>query len=279
MEEKKKLRHFLLVPPVMTYVLMIVGALIGYVLYIICTRKVTDSAWLFIFESYGVFIGIWISTLIYLAIFEKDILKNVFNGLKGNNFKMLMIGNALGFAMNMICALVAMLHKDIALSFSGFDIPYLLVAAILVFIQSSAEELLCRGYLYMALKKRYGVILAALINSVFFAVTHLSNDGISWIALAEIFIIGICCTIAVEGHDSLWMAFAIHASWNYTQNIILGLPNSGLVSEKAIMHLDAAGSSIFYDKVFGLEGGITSAIVCVIVSVVLYLLAKKKKEA
>ena len=279
MENKKKFRHFLLVPPVMSFILMILGSLIGMIIYAACRQAVSDSAWLFLFESYGVFTGIWIITIIYLAIFEKDILKNVFNGLNGNNFKMLMIGNAIGFGMNMICALVAMLHKDIALSFSGFDIPYLLGAAVLVFIQSSAEELICRGYMHMALRERYGVIIAAIINSSFFMAMHLGNDGITWISLAEIFIIGICATVMVECYDSLWMAFALHASWNYTQNIILGLPNSGLVSEKAIMHLDAAGSSIFYDKVFGLEGGITSVIVCVIVSVVLYLLAKKKNEA
>lgn len=278
MENKKKFRHFLLVPIVMTFVLMLVGSIISAVIMALLNRASISSSWMFLIEAYGVFVGLWIAFVIYLAIFERDILKKVFFGMKGNNLKMLTYGNLLGFAMNMVCAIVALLHKDIALSFSGIDIVYLLGAAVLVFIQSSCEEMICRGYLHMALKERYGVILAAIVNSALFAAMHLGNPGISVISIFEIFAIGICLTVVVECYDSLWMAYAIHASWNYTQNIILGLPNSGLVSEKAIMHLDAATSSIFYDVKFGIEGGITSVIVCVAVAVWLYYRYRQKKS-
>ena len=52
----------------------------------------------------------------------------------------------------------------------------------------------------------------------------------------------------------------IHTAWNYTQSLLLGLPNSGIVSEKALLHLDAASDSLFYSSAFGLEGGITAVI-------------------
>ncbi len=271
-------RHFILVPIIVAYGLVFLGGIVGYLLLYMAEESISDSSWLFLAENYGIFAGIWIVTLIYLSIMEKDILKNVFSGLKGNNLKMLLIGLLIGFVMNMVCAVVAMINKDIAISFSGIDIVYLLVAAVVVYIQSSAEELVCRGYMHMALRERYGIIIAALINSGLFALLHISNPGITWISIGEIFVIGLTLTVCVECLDSLWMAFAIHAAWNYTQNIILGLPNSGLVSEKAIFHLDAAKESIFYSIDFGLEGGITSIIVCALAGIILYVIARKRKN-
>jgi hypothetical protein len=50
----------------------------------------------------------------------------------------------------------------------------------------------------------------------------------------------------------------IHTGWNFTQNYLFGLPNSGLVSEASVFHLDAANgiTNLIYDWDFGVEGGL-----------------------
>ncbi len=68
-----------------------------------------------------------------------------------------------------------------------------------------------------------------------------------------------------------------HTAWNYTQNFLLGLPNSGLVSERALLHLDASSGSIFYDAAFGIEGGLTAILELSILSILIILLARRKK--
>ena len=72
------------------------------------------------------------------------------------------------------------------------------------------------------------------------------------------------------------MAAAIHTSWNFTQNFLFGLPNSGLVSKGSFLHLEAASDSILYDTVFGVEGAIPALIVTAVLAAAVILYARKK---
>ena len=72
--------------------------------------------------------------------------------------------------------------------------------------------------------------------------------------------------------DSFWCASAAHLAWNYMQNIVLGLPNSGVVSVVSIFKLTAGNgrSSFAYDPNFGIEGTILSVIVQILVCIGIY---------
>jgi hypothetical protein len=71
----------------------------------------------------------------------------------------------------------------------------------------------------------------------------------------------------------------MHTTWNYTQSILLGLPNSGIVSERALLHLDSSRGGFFYDEVFGLEGSVTALLVVIaLVAIVALTPLGKKKE-
>ena len=62
--------------------------------------------------------------------------------------------------------------------------------------------------------------------------------------------------------------------WNYTQNLIFGLPNSGIVSEASFFHMDAvnATSNWIYDYTFGVEGAVPGVFVDLLLGVLcLYL--------
>ena len=65
--------------------------------------------------------------------------------------------------------------------------------------------------------------------------------------------------------------------WNFTQNFIFGLPNSGLVSEASVFHLDAATgiSNWIYSYEFGVEGGVPAIFIDVLLMVVILILAKR----
>ena len=64
--------------------------------------------------------------------------------------------------------------------------------------------------------------------------------------------------------------------WNFTQNLLFGLPNSGLVSQSSFLHLDAASDSLFYDATFGVEGSLTAVIVISLFAVGVVLVGRKK---
>lgn len=73
---------------------------------------------------------------------------------------------------------------------------------------------------------------------------------------------------------------AIHASWNFTQSILLGLPNSGATFPYSIFRLSSSvkESSFSYDPFFGLEGTILSALLLTGVSIGLYFWQNKKRS-
>ena len=80
--------------------------------------------------------------------------------------------------------------------------------------------------------------------------------------------------------DSLWCAYGIHTGWNFTQSILLGLPNSGLVVPYSNFELDtaAAANSFAYNVAFGIEGTILSTVVLAVACLIVYLLGEKRNQ-
>lgn len=229
---------------------------------------------------YLAFIGIWIVVLLwFLKKNNRPLFKTINTHTKGNNVKMLLFGLLIGFLMNGTCILAAYINKDISLYFDSFKPLALLLVFVCVFVQSSAEELLCRGYLYQKLIKRYKKPAVAIVgNAVLFGLLHVFNPGVTPLAIANIIMVGILFSLIVYYLDSMWCAFALHASWNFTQNIIFGLPNSGQVVPFSIFKLDVASArdSLVYNVGFGVESTVFALFVEILVCVLIILWGKKK---
>ena len=234
---------------------------------------------------YGPFIADWIVLLLLITIpkHNRYMLKRIMPG-KGNRLSFLLGGFLLGFAMNFCIALAAMLNGDIKLSFHDFNILPFIFLLVLVFIQSSSEELFCRCYFYEKILERYpNKWIPALLNSAAFSAMHLMNPGLTAYSLLNVFLSGLLFSLMIMYWDSLWCAMACHTGWNFTQNILLGLPNSGFVVPYSVFRLEAASArdSFAYSISFGIEGSLMAVILLttVIAAVVWYNEVKKKKEA
>jgi membrane protease YdiL (CAAX protease family) len=82
-----------------------------------------------------------------------------------------------------------------------------------------AEELFFRGFFYTALRQRLGIVAAAMISSLVFAIGHIDALGV----VAASFIMGIALALAYEYTRSLWAAIAIHAINNSLATVMLYL--------------------------------------------------------
>ena len=270
--EKKKRKFSLLdnliVIPIIGYLLIVLGQTLGGVLVGILAGLLpgvfsTDAG--ITSQLYLGFLGVWIVTLLVFALIPRNrpMLKALGTKTKGNTPKMFAVGLGIGLGMNLLCALIAMINGDIALTFHSFRPVSFLLLFIAVLIQSAAEELICRVFIYQRLVRRYGKpLMAAVVNAAFFAMIHLSNPGVTGMAIANIFIYGLLFSAMVVYMDSPWAAMAAHAGWNFCQNILLGLPNSGMVLPYSVFKLDAAAASdsFAYSVSFGLEGTITACV-------------------
>ena len=199
---------------------------------------------------------------------------------KKDSMKMLGIGLLLGFLTNFFCILCALLHGDIKLyfDFSASQIPLLLFAFISVFFQSTSEELWCRSFLYDRINVHYPLWVAMLINGSLFGLMHSLNPGVTPLAIADLILCGISYSLLRWYTGSIWTCFGIHTMWNVTQNFIFGLPNSGLVSEMSVFHLDAATgiSNWIYSYEFGVEGAVPAVFVDLLLGVVIIWCAWKQ---
>ena len=196
-----------------------------------------------VFESatlYSSFIGVWAAFIIYLAVRKDDrpILESMAHR-KGNSVKALLLGLLIGFVLNGICVGTAWLHGDIHLEFRGFSVWGCILLFILVFIQSSAEELTFRVYFLQKIRQRYdNKWVAILVTAGTFMLIHMGNDGVTITGLLSVFFVGVLLAEIVIYFNSIWSVMAIHAAWNFTQNIIFGLPMTatmiGVISPRKV---------------------------------------------
>lgn len=288
--KKKARRRFfdnIFVVIIMAVLLINGGVLLGEGIAILAERLVRlvnadviySDAWMS-GRLYLGFTGIWVLFLATMCLGKtgRKLIGCAFGKVKGNNIKMLGVGLLIGLGMNLFCAFVAMLNGDIHLRFDSFRLLPFLWLFVVVFIQSAAEELICRCYVYQKIIKRYNnVILAVVINALLFSLLHMGNNGVTYLALLNIFLYGLLFSAMVYYMDSLWAAFAAHAAWNFNQNIILGLPNSGFVSPYSVFKLDAstATNSFAYDVGFGVESTVVASVILAVVALAIMLWGRK----
>ncbi len=207
---------------------------------------------------------------------ENDILAE-FYGRSRNGFRMLAWGLLIGSLTNGLAIICALLHGDIKLYFESSvgQIPLLLFALFSVFIQSTSEELWCRGFLYERLHERYPLWVAVLANGVLFAALHVFNDGVTVLSIICIAVCGVSYSLLRWYSGSVWIVMGVHTAWNFVQAFLFGLPNSGLVSEVSLFHLDAStgNSNLIYDYAFGVEGGLPALLFELIPGVIVVFLA------
>ena len=278
---RKKVRHMIWAVCLIALALMTLGQLLGEIGTSVLARalNITDGATLFLF-MYLSFIGIDLLVLLYTLLCERPIFRSFTlrgpNGGSGNTWKLFGLGLLVGFVMNAICILAAYLHGDLDFSVGRFDLPYLLGALGCVCVQSGAEELLCRGYMFGAVRERYNVWVAGIVNAFLFGALHLANPGVTVLSVVNIVLFGLALSVVMAKMESLWFCVAVHTAWNFSQSIFFGLPNSGIVSQGSFLHLEAATDSVLYSTAFGVEGTITTSLVLLILSLIVLLCARRK---
>lgn len=234
-----------------------------------------------LFDDYALFVGIFLSFLLLLAIVKpwRPYLKALGTKPEGNRPHMIALGLLIGFAMNALCILAAVLTGCVQLEFSQFSLVGTLAFLVIIFIQSSTEEVMCRGFAYQRISRTYNPTVAIIAASAIFSLSHILNPGVTPLALLEIFLTGVLYSQMVVYFDSIWLPMGAHTAWNFTQNILFGLPNSGVVSTYSFFGIVGQTSSGFaYDTAFGVEGTWFAVIVYAACILALYLWGRGRER-
>lgn len=76
------------------------------------------------------------------------------------------------------------------------------------------EEILFRGFIYTALRKRLGIYIGIIVSSLIFTLVH-SFEYAGLLALFPIFILGIILAYLYERNKSLYPSIFLHACYNF----------------------------------------------------------------
>lgn len=227
-------------------------------------------------KTYVEFLGSWIVIVgVCFLKGNRPMLGRLFPKKAGKYVYGILIGGLIGFVLNSINVVGSILLGDLKLYFDKIEILPIIGFILFIGVQSGAEEILDRLYIYEKLRRRYkNPFVAVFGNALFFLLLHLGNDGINVACLFELFIWGVFFALLVLYFDNIWLSIACHTAWNFTQNIFYGLPNSGIVSKYSIFKLDAASDGFFFDTGFGVEGSWGGVIILTVICII--LIAKYK---
>lgn len=95
-------------------------------------------------------------------------------------------------------------------------------------------------------------------------------------SLLLMMLVSILYSLIVYYFDSIWIPIVAHTTWNFTQNIILGLPNSGIVFPVSMFKLDDCRNNFAFDSTFGIEGSILVIVLHIVICVGVYWFGRKK---
>jgi len=267
---------------IVAFLLLLAGQELGKVM--VKPMLNSDNSAIVFAGFYAAFIGIWVILLLATLIRKKN--RVDFEKLKMHKSKIgisFTLGLICGIGMNLLVAIVAMLHGDIHLQFGGFNLVYFLLFIVCVTIQSGAEELTCRWFIYNRVLRAFPKwpVIAIISNAALFSALHLGNPGVTAMSLLNIMIVGLLYSLMVYYYDSFWGAVIAHTSWNFCQNILLGLPNSGIVSVYSVFQLDGSPirGSFAYHTDFGIEGTILTNVLLMLCCVGVIYFGRKKKLA
>ncbi|WLT31868.1 CPBP family intramembrane glutamic endopeptidase [Geothrix sp. PMB-07] len=131
-----------------------------------------------------------------------------------------------GGAMLLITAILALAG---AYRIEGFHSPWLLLRAAIFYLpQSFSEDFFFCLILFRPLREGIGRRPALVVAPLLFALAHMGNPNESVLGIAEIVTSGMVMYYAFDRTDRFWTIWALHFSWNFTMNGVLGMANSGL---------------------------------------------------
>ncbi len=216
--------------------------------------------------------------ILYCRFFEKRNIETMGFCKKGmvGQYALGLLGGFLFFTVAyLLCVLTGSIHfeglaKEIApLYIVGYLAGYL--------VQGMAEEVLCRGYLFVSLTRRHSLRYSIVLSAVFFTVLHGINPGLSVIAVWNLFLFGVFAALLLVKYENIWIVGAFHSIWNFVQGNLYGIQVSGNPLQQSVFASTCKSSlSVINGGAFGMEGGL--AVTLVLGAGIAYLVWVLKKE-
>ena len=130
------------------------------------------------------------------------------------------------------------------------------------FYRGFLQYTLTRGLLSLAARlsptraRPLAFSLAAVLLSTTFALTHLSNRGEHPLGIIAVFLAGLVFSYTLWRTGSLWWGVGFHAAWDWAQNFLFGVPDSGTLTAGRLLQTHPHGPALLSGGSTGPEGSL-----------------------
>ncbi|MGM9475031.1 lysostaphin resistance A-like protein [Pedobacter sp. GSP4] len=174
----------------------------------------------------------------------------------------------------MLIAMILLLRKETSFVINNFSSHNLVLCFFIFVIGALTEEILTRGYVLRYLMQKKNKYWALVLSSILFALFHISNDNLSYIAFLNIFLSGIFLGLFYIYFKSIWFSVSAHFAWNFFQGPVLGSGVSGLKTE-SLLKQTLTGPDLITGGAFGYESSVVCTLILILFIFLLYLFCKK----
>ncbi len=230
------------------------------------------------YYGFAVFFAV---ALLYCKLVEKrDISSLGFNRKAADGIKGAFI------AVILLAVIVSICCAAGSVSFIGFaanaDILYLALLFLAFFIQSMAEETICRGFLLRSLLEKTSVPFAIFVSSTAFALPHLTSlfeadAEFSVVGIINLYLVSAIFSLLFMLRSNIYIVSGMHFMWNFVLHGAMGLSVSGTGSNEAsVLRFRVNAENFLSGGVYGLEASVITTAVLSAVTIILIKLYGKK---
>jgi len=178
----------------------------------------------------------------------------------------------LGFLIGLV--LVLLIVTVIALS-GFYQIENLntwtyFVNAIVIFgIGAFIQELFIRGILFRILEEKLGTWITIAIVTIIFGVIHIGNENAGLFSTISLILSDVLLCAAFIYTRRIWLVWGIHFGWNFFQDGIFGMPNSGISKLPSLINSTVNGPEWLTGGSFGIENSLLAIVLNLVIGIVI----------
>jgi len=160
-----------------------------------------------------------------------------------------------------------------------FNSPIILVESFLFFVSGAfIQEFLVRIIVFKFTEEITGTWLAIFITAAIFGFAHISNPNADVYTSIRILVSDLLLAGAFIYTRRIWLVWGIHSGWNYFQDGIFGMPNSGIDFFPIWIQSNIIGPEWITGGSFGIEASYIPTIPTLILGIVLIKMAINKNQ-
>ena len=189
------------------------------------------------------------------------------------------LGLGFGISLGIVCFMVVLLMLLGYYRIDSFNSPVVLAdRTVVYFMGSFTEELIFRIILFKLVEEFAGSWIGIIIQGIVFGFAHIGNENATvWTSLSIVFSDTILFGAAYILTKRIWLIWGLHFSWNFFQEGIFGMPNSGYQRDGLIKPIIDGPEWITGGK-FGIEASVVSILILFIIGIIILKKAIEKNQ-